>query len=162
MEASGLPPQGPTQGPDVPAAEPTPVTPPESTSEPTQIHVPDAGIPPGSRASETMTPDQAQELGAGFAAMRAEIAALRDELHKSNVSVAAIPVPTETAADRQAARDAAIAKASYYCPGCGNLGNYAQACNGLPGVGGHPPIEMVPTDELSGDPANYTKAPASV
>jgi hypothetical protein len=48
--------------------------------------------------------------------------------------------------------------APFYCPGCGKRGGYAQQCTGKP-ESPHPVIEMVSTDELSGDPENFTKAP---
>jgi hypothetical protein len=48
--------------------------------------------------------------------------------------------------------------APYYCPGCGKRGNYPQKCTGRPDAP-HPEIEMVSTDELSGDPEKQTAAP---
>ena len=46
----------------------------------------------------------------------------------------------------------------FYCPGCGNRYNYERECIGRPEAP-HPPIEVVSTDELNGDPANHTPAP---
>jgi len=48
--------------------------------------------------------------------------------------------------------------APYYCPGCGMRYEYRQQCTGRP-ESPHPPIEVVETGELSGDPENHTPAP---
>jgi hypothetical protein len=48
--------------------------------------------------------------------------------------------------------------AAYYCPGCGLRYEYPQKCTGKP-ESPHPPIEVVSTDELSGD--NPTAAPST-
>lgn len=50
--------------------------------------------------------------------------------------------------------------APYYCPGCGIRGQYPQKCEGKPEAP-HPPIEMVSTAELSGDPDQITRAPST-
>jgi len=50
--------------------------------------------------------------------------------------------------------------APYYCPGCGLRYAYPQKCTGRPDSP-HQPIEVVSTDELSGDPDSYTAAPSS-
>jgi hypothetical protein len=50
--------------------------------------------------------------------------------------------------------------APFYCPGCGKRAQYQQQCTGKP-ESPHPPIEVVPTDELAGDPEKYTPAPSS-
>lgn len=49
--------------------------------------------------------------------------------------------------------------APFYCPGCGRRFNYPTACVGQSLAAPHPEIEVVSTDELSGDPANHTPAP---
>lgn len=48
----------------------------------------------------------------------------------------------------------------YYCPGCGKRYNYQRECTGR-GEAPHPAIDVVSTDELHGDPAHHTPAPAS-
>lgn len=48
--------------------------------------------------------------------------------------------------------------APFYCPGCGLRYEYRQKCTGRPDAP-HPPIEVVSTDELSGDPSKHTAAP---
>ncbi len=52
-------------------------------------------------------------------------------------------------------------EAPYYCPGCGRRWNYPTECRGQSPATPHPPIEVVSTDELSGDPGNHTPAPAT-
>ena len=49
---------------------------------------------------------------------------------------------------------------AFYCPGCGRQYTYQRECTGRPEAP-HQPIEVVSTDELSGDPANLTPAPTS-
>lgn len=51
--------------------------------------------------------------------------------------------------------------APFYCPGCGMRANYQKQCVGKPEAP-HPPIEVVSTDELQGDPEKHTPAPDSV
>lgn len=48
----------------------------------------------------------------------------------------------------------------YYCPGCGRQYLYPAECRGTDQAP-HPPIQTVSTDELDGDPADHTPAPAS-
>jgi len=50
--------------------------------------------------------------------------------------------------------------APYYCPGCGKRVQYPQQCTGRPEAP-HPPIEVVSTEELSGDPEKLTAAPST-
>jgi len=50
--------------------------------------------------------------------------------------------------------------APFYCPGCGLRYNYQQQCSGKP-ESPHPPLEVVSTDELSGDPDKQTAAPST-
>lgn len=59
------------------------------------------------------------------------------------------------------AKDDKPKDAPFYCPGCGKRVQYQQTCTGRPDAP-HPPIEVVPTDELSGDEEHFTKAPDSV
>lgn len=49
----------------------------------------------------------------------------------------------------------------YYCPGCGKRSKYPRECTGLAADKPHPPIEMIETDELAGDPSNHTAAPST-
>ncbi len=94
-------------------------------------------------------------------AQRAEIARMRDEIAASHAQARPqLTVDVPTAEERHAARMAEVAKFSHYCPGCGKLYNYPRECEGSP-VAPHQPIEVVSTDELSGDPANHTAAPDS-
>lgn len=47
----------------------------------------------------------------------------------------------------------------FYCPGCGRRYSYRRECVGRSSEQPHPPIEVVSTDELNGDPAHFTPAP---
>jgi hypothetical protein len=49
----------------------------------------------------------------------------------------------------------------YYCPGCGARYEYRQKCLGMSPEHPHPPIEVVSTDELKGDPSGFTPAPST-
>lgn len=49
-------------------------------------------------------------------------------------------------------------EAEFYCPGCGKRADYRRECRGTP-ESPHPPIEVVPTSELGGDPEKHTAAP---
>jgi hypothetical protein len=49
---------------------------------------------------------------------------------------------------------------AFYCPGCGRMYGYQRECTGS-SEAPHPPIEVVSTDELSGDPEGHTPAPSS-
>lgn len=51
--------------------------------------------------------------------------------------------------------------AEYYCPGCGRRSDYRRECTGK-AEAPHPPIEVVPTSELSGPGEGHTAAPDSV
>lgn len=106
------------------------------------------------------TPEEVQQLAAAFAEYRAEVAALRKELAAHRPRTVQVAATVETEEQRREARLAAIAEASHYCPGCGLLGNYPQKCHGLD-ASPHKALEMVPTEELSGDPANHTAAPST-
>lgn len=46
----------------------------------------------------------------------------------------------------------------FYCPGCGRRYSYMRECTGT-FEAPHPPIELVPTSELKGNPADLTAAP---
>lgn len=50
----------------------------------------------------------------------------------------------------------------FYCPGCGRRWNFPAECRGASDAAPHPPIEVVSTDELDGDPEKHTAAPESV
>jgi len=56
--------------------------------------------------------------------------------------------------------EAQLDDAPYYCPGCGLKYDYPRQCTGRP-ESPHPPIEVVSTDELSGDPSKFTAAPST-
>jgi len=47
----------------------------------------------------------------------------------------------------------------FYCPGCGRRWNFLTECRGQSEAAPHAPIEVVSTDELDGDPADFTAAP---
>jgi predicted RNA-binding Zn-ribbon protein involved in translation (DUF1610 family) len=49
----------------------------------------------------------------------------------------------------------------FYCPGCGRRWNYRTECAGQSAGTPHPPIEVISTDELSGDPEKHTPAPST-
>lgn len=62
----------------------------------------------------------------------------------------------------QDARDAPEATdAPFYCPGCGRRWKFMTECRGMNLAAPHPPIEVVSTDELTGDPEHHTPAPDS-
>lgn len=93
---------------------------------------------------------------------REEVAQLRKELDDARAPVvqqAGANVPTED--ELQAARQQEIDAHEFYCPGCGALFDYRRACHGR-GEAPHPPIDVVPTAELSGPPEGHTPAPASI
>jgi len=115
-------------------------------------------VPKVDKAPESR--EDAAELGKMFAEYRAEVAALRKELQAHRPRQVQVAATTETPEQRHEARLEAIADSSHYCPGCGALGKYAQKCTG-PAGSGHPPIEMVTTDELGGDPEKHTPAPST-
>lgn len=106
------------------------------------------------------TPEEVQELGRMFAEYRAEVAALRQELQAHRPRTITVAAPSETPEQRQDRRLAAIAEHSHYCPACGRLSKYPRECVGTI-AGPHAAIEMVPTDELGGDPAKHTRAPST-
>jgi hypothetical protein len=96
-------------------------------------------------------------------AHRAEVAQLRQELAAQKQQPQVVNVqaaPQLSAEERIKARLEEMAKKAFYCPGCGKLSDYPRECVG--GEAGHPPIEMVSTDEIkSGDPSQHTAAPTS-
>lgn len=49
----------------------------------------------------------------------------------------------------------------FYCPGCGRRWNFLTECQGMNPSTPHPPIEVVSTAELAGDPAKHTPAPST-
>jgi len=74
-----------------------------------------------------------------------------------------MPSPRHSATDSESDAPVTEAKdkakdAPFYCPGCGLRYSYQQKCTGKP-ESPHPPIEVVSTDELSGD--NPTAAPST-
>lgn len=62
--------------------------------------------------------------------------------------------------DTAASTESAAKDAPFYCPGCGLRYQYQQKCTGKPEAP-HPPIEVVSTDELSGDSEKFTAAPST-
>lgn len=61
--------------------------------------------------------------------------------------IAAAQATVEAGAKAQAKAD----EAPYYCPGCGRRWAYLRECEGK-AEAGHPPILVVSTDELDGEP----------
>lgn len=57
------------------------------------------------------------------------------------------------------AADAPKGGAPFYCPGCGRPYGYQTQCTGASAEAPHAPIEVVSTDELTGDPSGHTPAP---
>jgi NADH pyrophosphatase NudC (nudix superfamily) len=87
---------------------------------------------------------------------RAEVASLREELAASKPAPVVVPAQNLSAEDAAAARLAEIGQHSHYCPGCGLLYDYQQRCTGR-AESGHPPIEVLSTDELkSGDQSQHS------
>jgi hypothetical protein len=65
-------------------------------------------------------------------------------------------------AKRKAATDAPeVTETPYYCPGCGRRWKFLTECQGMTPAAPHPPILVVDTDELDGDPADHTPAPST-
>lgn len=105
------------------------------------------------------TDELLREIARGQAEHRAEVAALHEKI---NAQKAPAPAPTGQVKSQEQLleeRVAQIREFSHYCPGCGRLGNYPRECQGH-AEAGHPPIEMVSTEELlNGDPSQHTPAP---
>jgi hypothetical protein len=78
---------------------------------------------------------------------RAEVAELREQIAASRPATPAPVVANLSPEDALAARMQEIGQHSHYCPGCGLLYDYPQRCTGK-AESGHPPIEVVSTDEL--------------
>lgn len=125
-----------------------------------------ADDPMGTGATETEEPMTTEQLLTAIreeqAAHRAEVQALREQIDAQKPSAPTGVIGTlQSAEDRLHERLAEIANHSHYCPGCGNLGDYPQKCQGSP-TAPHQPIEMVSTDELQQeDPSKHTAAPAT-
>jgi hypothetical protein len=145
MEASGTPPVGAGQ-----TAQPG--GPPPSSVADTVAAVQQGGQDTNALLHQLIEDQKAQ---------RAEIAQLRADVTAGNaaaIPAASVTIPSDD--DKRAARLAEVAQYSYYCPGCGRLYNYPAECTGSPEAP-HPPIQTVSTEELQGDPAGHTPAPAS-
>lgn len=69
--------------------------------------------------------------------------------------------PVEPAATRFDSEGEPLAELDFYCPGCGRRYSYMTECRGQSAETPHPPIEVVSTGELTGDPEKHTPAPAS-
>jgi hypothetical protein len=109
--------------------------------------------------SPPVTRDDVLAIGRMFAEFRSQIADMQAEIKKNAPRVFHNAVDDlQTAEDRLAARLEEISKHDFYCPGCGKLVDYLQACIGSP-TAPHPPIEVVSTDELKGDESGHTPAP---
>lgn len=125
------------------------------------------GSPKVPHVKNPTTPDDVASLAALMKEFRAEVAQFRQEQAAQAELLAKINRPRNTAkveeteADRAAVRLADISEHEWYCPGCGRLADYQQRCNGEDSTYGHPAIEMVRTEELGGDPAHHTPAPAA-
>jgi hypothetical protein len=122
-----------------------------------------------SETADTAAPDDGQpltveqmlaQIQADQRAHRQEVAHLREELASSRAPAPATTVTVQSAEERQKARLTEMAGSAYYCPGCGTLYDYPRACEGTR-EGKHPPIEVVSTDEVKGDPEKHTAAPPS-
>lgn len=123
---------------------------------------PDVNIPQVPHVDHVPTSDdEVKALSGMLANFRKEIAGLRQELRQRSGHNAVFAGPTETVEERTNRRLEQIAQHSHYCPGCGELYNYAQQCSGPAGGQQHPPLEVVSTEELGGDPESFTKAPAT-
>lgn len=87
---------------------------------------------------------------------RQEVAKLREQYERPVVQAAsATPLSPE---DALAARLQEVEGHSHYCPACGLLYDYPQRCHGK-AESGHPPVEVISTDELkSGDPSQHSTA----
>lgn len=89
-------------------------------------------------------------------AHRKEVADLREQMAASKPAPAPVAVANLSPEDALAARMTEIGDHSHYCPGCGLLYDYPQRCTGK-AESGHPPIEVLSTDELkSGDPSQHS------
>jgi hypothetical protein len=66
----------------------------------------------------------------------------------------------DTEVTQDASSESQSKDAPFYCPGCGKRVQYQQQCTGKP-ESPHPPIEVISTDELSGDPEKHTAAPST-
>ena len=89
---------------------------------------------------------------------REEVAQLREEVAKNRRIPQQVQAVVQSPEELLAARLQAISEHSHYCPGCGLLYNYMRECRGRPEAP-HPPIDVVTTDELHGDPVGHTAAP---
>lgn len=88
---------------------------------------------------------------------REEVASLREQINAQKQPVQAAPATNLSPEEALAARMDEINQHSHYCPGCGLLYDYQQRCTGR-AESGHPPIEVVSTDELkAGDESKYSK-----
>lgn len=94
---------------------------------------------------------------------RAEVAAMREELAKAKTPAPQVNLSVvKTAEQLLEERMAEIRQHSHYCPGCGKLSKYMRECSGK-AEAPHPPIDMVPTEELLGDDSSkHTAAPDTV
>jgi hypothetical protein len=128
-----------------------------STTDPAAPQPPVTPAPPQVEHAP-QTPEEVQSLAQEFAKLREEMAQFRTEQQQARIPRAAQPEIVETPEEREAKRVEEISKFSHYCPACGRLYNYMRECTGYP-ASPHPPVDTVSTDELAGDPANYTKAP---
>lgn len=119
-----------------------------------------APLPPPQPDRPLTSEEMLAQIMADQKAHRAEVAQLREEVAQSRAPAPQTTVTITTAEERQAARAAEVAAHPFYCPGCGRLYDYQRECKGGDTTP-HPAIDVVSTDELRGDPANHTAAPAA-
>ena len=124
---------------------------------------PDRQQQDGADSGSSETNDLLRELLAAQQEHRAEVASLREELAAAKADRPA-PRPVSsvvlTEEERQEQRQKEVAQYQFYCPGCGALYNRERECNGR-GEAPHPPIEVVPTKELTDESSDHTAAPSS-
>lgn len=112
--------------------------------------------------SETVSKSQIEQLLEMQKEQRAEIAALRESLAKAKAAPPPLTARAPSAEELQQERLRELAEHSHYCPGCGQVYDYQQRCQGT-AEKPHPPIEVVSTDEVrnrpdpENDPAGYVK-----
>lgn len=100
-----------------------------------------------------------QQILADQQAHRAEVAELRAKIDAQKSPAPAQSASAQSAEELYAARMEDVKAHSHYCPGCGTLSHFIRQCFGRPEAP-HPPIDMIPTDELtSDDTSQHTAAP---
>jgi hypothetical protein len=146
--------QEPDNTPDAPDVEPDVI--PEPTSQGT-APLPDKGEAPKVPDVPAGTPmDEVKEMLAGFIAeQKAWRSKVVQEVRQNRIPSAA-PGATDTIEDRTKARKAEIESSPYYCCVCGKTSPYLRECVGPRGAN-HPPVVVVSTKELQGEPDPLSK-----